>query len=115
MAQGQRLAADRRCAQADARVGADKEAARRALLMSTAVLVSPRAPIRHLADFQGQAGRDFASQFEGRGDEAARRHAQAMTIGRSAAGRWRQLERRPVSRSPFRPHAVRERRHLITR
>ena len=76
MAQGQRLAADPAVRKLMLGLGADKGLHGAALLMSTPSSVIAKAPIRHLADFKGKKVRIFASQFESRGDEAARRHAQ---------------------------------------
>jgi TRAP-type C4-dicarboxylate transport system substrate-binding protein len=65
MAQGQRLAADPAVQKLMLGLGADKGMHGAALLMSTPSSVVAKAPIRHLADFQGKKIRIFASQFEG--------------------------------------------------
>jgi TRAP-type C4-dicarboxylate transport system substrate-binding protein len=65
MAQGQRVAADPEVRKLMLGLGADKGLHGVALLMSTPSAVIAKAPLRHLADFQGKKIRIFASQFEG--------------------------------------------------
>ena len=64
MAEGQRIAADPAVRTLMLGLGADKGLHGVSLFMSTLSSVVARAPIRHLADFQGKKVRIFASQFQ---------------------------------------------------
>jgi TRAP-type transport system periplasmic protein len=63
-AQGQRLAADPSVLKLMLGLGADKGLHGAGLFMAAPSTVIARAPIRHLADFQGKKIRIFASQFQ---------------------------------------------------